>query len=151
MSLLFHVLIHELLAKSVTSVNSQWCETALCECPCLPQDKLQPGGMGIFVFRCKSVCVSTCWCTSLCVCAHICILYTGYCCIAFPSCLRGTLLCACSPQVSFLLIASSFSVIYYKSTLHTFLFLIRILILDSDFFSFCTTDLNKRRLIFKET
>lgn len=136
MSLFFHVLIHEHLAKSITSVTSQWCEAALCECPCLPQDKLQLEGMGIFVFHCKSVCVSTCRCTSVCVCAHICMLYTGCRCITFPSCLRGTLLCACSPQVSFLLIASSFSGIYYKSTLHTFLFLIKILILDSDFFFF---------------
>lgn len=113
-----------------------------------------PRGMGIFVFHCKSVCVSTCRCTSVCVCAHIRIIYTGCRCIAFISCLRGTLLCACSPQVSFLLIASLFSGIYYKSTLHTFLFLIRILILGIfrfRFFSFCTRDINKCCLIFKET
>lgn len=79
--------------------------------------------MGIFVLHCISVCVyciSACLCIS--VCGHACIriVCSGCCCIASPSSLRSALLCASPAPVSSLLIAASFSGIYYKSTLQTF-------------------------------
>ena len=146
MSLHFHVLIHEHLAKWITSVTSRWCEAVLCECPDLPREKLQPGGTGIFVLHCISVCVyvSTYLCVSVCACACIRIIHKECCRTAFLSCLRSTLLCASSAQVSFLLIASSFSGIYYKRTLQTFFFPhknfnFRNIQIQTFFFAFCTT------------
>lgn len=102
-----------------------------------------------FLYFTRSVCVSMCIYLCINVCVH------GWCCMAFLSCLRSSLWVPPLYECHLSLLLPHFHVFITELLYTIFVFLVQILILGiirfRFFFSFCTTDLDRYCLIFKET